>query len=906
MTIPTRARRLVAAGPVPALVRGRARTDRWPLLVAVAVVALTAFLTVVTPRLADRTADQAVHDAVARAGPAADTTITVPFEDLDRTEPFTDPAGETTRVLPELTGALPPELGPVVADPVAAVLTRALPLTLPPASRLPVTQVRLAWLWRNGGPEVSWVAGSAPGATAADGTAVQVALSEDVAAALAVRAGDHLTAQGSAGPTDLTVTGVFRAADPGDRTWAGEPRLLRPRTTGTGPAARADVAALLSDASLPAARSTVDVDEVTRTVSFAATPDRLDAAGIDPVVAALTRLRTAPPVVPGVHGVRVDSRLGTVLLDTQDQVRAAQAQAPVLLTGVVAAAALVLLLSGQLLAERRRPVLATVRARGASLPATAAELLLESAVVAASGAGLAVLLAQLVVPGPVPVPQLAAVVAVAVLAGPSLGVVAAARATGGRRVPADRRRRRALRRDRQLRRVAVEVAVVVLAAGAFAALRVRGVLASADRPGGDLLLSAAPTLGLLAGGLLLLRLLPPLVRLALGRTTRSRHAVPLLAAARGAGAATSTTPVLALTLVTGLVTLSVTLGATVRAGQVDGSWAAVGSDATVTAEPTAGLAGVADRLAAQPGVDLAVPGRVEPGVQLFAATGGSRATVLVVDPRAFAELLDRTPLPDAPDLDRLAAPGGPATPALVSADLPVRANAGTALLWNDQRVPFQAVGRVPALAPGSGTTVLLPAGSLPPEVTDLGLPDTLWIVGDGAAQAVTGSPELAGTGTVLRADRLAAERAAPLTAGLTRLMTASALTLGVLGVLVVLLGAQVGAPERGRSLATVRTLGLTGRQARAVTSAELLPPVLLAGVVGAGLGVLTAALLTAPLELQRITGQTQQPPVVVPWWLPAAVLPLVLAVGAVVALESSLRRRERLGEVLRVGGQASG
>jgi hypothetical protein len=34
----------------------------------------------------------------------------------------------------------------------------------------------------------------------------------------------------------------------------------------------------------------------------------------------------------------------------------------------------------------------------------------------------------------------------------------------------------------------------------------------------------------------------------------------------------------------------------------------------------------------------------------------------------------------------------------------------------------------------------------------------------------------------------------------------------------------------------------------------------------------------------------------------AGVVPLVLSVVAVVAVESSLRRRERLGEVLRVGG----
>jgi membrane protein implicated in regulation of membrane protease activity len=41
---------------------------------------------------------------------------------------------------------------------------------------------------------------------------------------------------------------------------------------------------------------------------------------------------------------------------------------------------------------------------------------------------------------------------------------------------------------------------------------------------------------------------------------------------------------------------------------------------------------------------------------------------------------------------------------------------------------------------------------------------------------------------------------------------------------------------------------------------------------------------------------------VVPWWTLAGVVPLVLSVVTVVAVESSLRRCERLGEALRVGG----
>jgi putative ABC transport system permease protein len=173
------------------------------------------------------------------------------------------------------------------------------------------------------------------------------------------------------------------------------------------------------------------------------------------------------------------------------------------------------------------------------------------------------------------------------------------------------------------------------------------------------------------------------------------------------------------------------------------------------------------------------------------------------------------------------------------------------------------------------------------------------VVGDQAARAVAATPELTDADTATRSDWLAAQRAAPLTTGLPQLVVAAAVALGVLGVLVVLLGAETSAPERGRTLAT---LGLTGRQVRRITVGELLPPVLVATVVGTGLGAFVAGLAVALPELRRVTGQPWVPALVVPWWAPGAIVPLVLTVAAVVAVESSRRRRERLGEVLRVGG----
>ena len=897
---------------------GRARADRWALVVVTVVVGLTALLAVVTPRLVERTADQATAAAVRSAGELADTTVTVPFPDeYSGDGSAADPARDTAELTARLATRLRAQLGPVLRPPVATVVSRAVPLALPPDPRLGRVGVHLAWLWSGREPAVTWTAGGP--ATAADlvirngAVQVPVGLAEPVAAALGVHVGDRLP---SGDGTQLAVTGVFRAAAPGDAAWRTVPGLLAPSTTGAGSETQTDTAALLTGDALPLARQALDGSSMTRTVVLPARAAGLRAPDAEVLPRALDRL-SATPAQLGVGGeARLRSALGTVLLGARAQLRAAQAQAPVLLAGVVVTASLALLLTAQLLARRRGDQLATARSRGATLPGLALELGVESAVPTAVGGAAALLVAALLVPGPTRWGWLVPLLLVALVAGPLTGVLAAARATRTRRVPADRRARRAALRDRQLRRVAVEVVLVLLTAGAVAALRRRGVTGDAGSPGGDLLLAAAPTLALLTGAALLVRLLPPLLRAGLRRSTRSRGAVPVLAAARAASVAGGVVPGLALPVVTlalatGLVALAGTVTATVRTGQVAGSWTAVGADVTASTGADPALTATAAHLARQPGVRRALAARVAPDVQVLAGAGSARATVVVVDPAAFAALLAGTPLPDAPDLARLTGPGpAGAVRALVSDDLVVRRGAGTAVLWAGGQVEVTPVGRTPSVgAPGTPTVVLdaadvaaTGAGDTGPAGDPLGAPDTVWVVGSGAARAVAAEPALDRAVTTDRATWLADRRAAPLTRGLTGLAVAAAGVLVLLAVLAAVLDAAGSAPQRRRTLATLRTLGLTLRQARAVALGELLPALLLASLGGTALGVLVARLVVGPLELRLLTGQVTEPALVVPWVVAAAVVPVALAVAAVVAAETAASRRDRLGQVLRVGG----
>ena len=154
-----------------------------------------------------------------------------------------------------------------------------------------------------------------------------------------------------------------------------------------------------------------------------------------------------------------------------------------------------------------------------------------------------------------------------------------------------------------------------------------------------------------------------------------------------------------------------------------------------------------------------------------------------------------------------------------------------------------------------------------------------------------------------RADALADRRTAPLTAGLLKLYRVAAAALLTLGLLGLALAAAASAPQRWETLARLRTLGLRPRDSRRVAAAELLPTVVFAALCGPLLGSLLARLTVGPLSLRLLTAQTENPEPVTSWWITELVTVSALAVVlvAVVLAESAVRRRRRLGEVLRVG-----
>jgi putative ABC transport system permease protein len=961
-------------------VRGRARADAGPLLLTALVVVVVTALAGAVPALLRSTADDAVRDAVRRAGESADVTVTARWE---------PDAGEHGRVrmprLAEDVAALRDrsldELGAGLRDALLPPVAGATTPTLKVTDGSVLRTLRLAYLSRDAtpaagsgatggtvgpGPAVTWIDGKEPGGTAdeADGNVesptygppwrVEIGLSETAAEQLGYRPGDRIPAADERGDKKhVVVSGIFRPADPADPAWRLAPWLLTPAngSDGTG---TTRFGGLLSASSLPDARLAFGPDDMRRTIWFSPDPGVLTWESAEQIAGTAVNLKATSASTSSIDTASTwNTQLDTVLRDVRRQIDAASAQAAVLLIAVLAVGVLVLLLAAGLLVRRRTPALAVARQRGAGLPVLGAELLIESFAATLLAVGVGAAIARTLIAAASATPDAAAgiawtapVVLAALVAAPALGVAAAAHATRDRRVPANRTARQRLIRTGQLRRAAGEIAILVVTAGAFAALYQRGVT-----PGAAVALpAAAPTLGMIAGGLALVRLVPVGTGFVLRRALRSTRPLAVFGAARAAERDGRALPLLTVVTAAGLAVFALTAAATVEGGLRDGAWRTVGAEARLDlpqgresaapspSESTPSPSGstpsssgstpspsgstpsssgstpsssesaaveAARAIAARPGVTHVATAQVRPNTRIATDEVSVSPQLVVVDTVAFRSLLAGTPLPDAAALASLPAGSGgaeDAVPALVlSADDRLRPGMKLQLMRaGDRAVPLLAVGVAPPVG-GAADVVLVEAGALAAAgmATE---PDTVWATGPGAADAVA-AVAAGGAGTAVLLENVLRERRdAPLVAGLRQLAWAAAAVMFGLGLLGFALSAAATAPDRWQTLSRLRTIGLRPRDARRVATAELLPLALVAGLAGPLLGLALAAVTLGPLALRLLTGQSADPSPAPPWpALSAVAVVFVLAALVVAPLEARVRRSQRLSEVLRVG-----
>lgn len=392
-------------------------------------------------------------------------------------------------------------------------------------------------------------------------------------------------------------------------------------------------------------------------VTFAPRPEAFTLEHARTVGAAAVALE-AGSASPSAFGTESswNTQLDAVLRDVAAHIDAAAVQMSVVLIGVIAVAVLVLMLVADLLVRRRAPALVLARRLGVALPVLGAELLVEAAVTAVVAAAAGLGLARAVVPA-VAWAWVAPVILAAAAVTPVFGMRTAALATRDRPVSANRAARRFAARTRHLRRLVLEGAVVAAATAAFVALYQRGV----HPEGGAALPASAPTLGALAGALVLARLLPPGMRLLLRQALRSRHPVAVFGVARAASTSGRGLPLVTLVAAGALASFVLTVGASAEAGIRDTAWRTVGADARV--DLTDGSAdGPARQIAAEPGVRRVVTAQVTDAAEVATADVSVSTRLVIVDAAGFGRMLADTPLPGAPSLARLSAPAGEACP----------------------------------------------------------------------------------------------------------------------------------------------------------------------------------------------------------------------------------------------------
>ncbi|MDC7120007.1 hypothetical protein OMK64_00475 [Cellulomonas fimi] len=924
-----------ATALAPLVSRRRSRDDAGLLTLAAVLLAVTVMLSVALPRLQARTADATVRGVVAESGTDADVSIRLPNrDDIGPREPDPDEATLVANLAAVVRDKTPATIRSVTSSPVTAVETVAGTSRVAGAGQV----VRLVHVGgvELGAPLVRWVAGAAPGAAPAPaapedtpstgpGVVDVPAPEREIRVGLAARTAEELGIEvGARFPMTLPaegrvvaqVTGFFEPLDPAAPQWRTYDDLLAPLPAPTGSKADHRVAYLLSDESLPDAMAALHVTAYSRLVRMPAEPDAFSERTAARVARDLSVLLATPgsyATPDGQPGIETD--LPVVLQDAVDRLTAARAQASVLLVGLATVGALALVLAARLLVGRREGLLLAERARGASVASVVVRALAESVPVGLVAAATGALLAVLLVPGAEGSWLVAGTVTVVAMTAPAVAsALVVRRAWTGARQPANRSDRDRLARRRGARRVTAELALAAVAAAAVVSVRGRGLVPTSTGDV-DLLLAAAPALLAAAATVLAARLLPPLLRGLSRAATRRRGLVGVVASARAARATGTLVPILTLTTAVALVVFSGTTAVTVRAGQLTAADVVVGAtvrlDGRVTSEQV-------DLLRTAPGV-TAVASAAEQIGRSFGRSSGVKARLLLVDTADMARVLEARGEP-SDGWAALAEPSAAGLPTLLTADLTRTAQIlEPEFMAADGFVPLDVQGTVadvPRVTPLDEEELaeLQAGGEDPAFVVDrtryqeaVGAAVTLqtvWVEGPGAAAAVrdAGLEDKPGVTVTVRDEWLESARTSPVGAGLTVLLLASAGLLAMYAAVALALTVVATSRERGRTLSALRTQGLDAATARALTLGELAPLAVVSVVAGTAIGVVVPWALTDALGLDLLTGAPGTAELRLTW-VPVAGAAAVIGVSLVAAVlvESAVRRRDRLGEVLRVG-----
>jgi putative ABC transport system permease protein len=568
--------------------------------------------------------------------------------------------------------------------------------------------------------------------------------------------------------------------------------------------------------------------------------------------------------------------------------------------------ATVILIAARMIVARREVELAVLRARGGSLGQVAA-VVAGSAVLAAVpgalvGAGLAVAL----IPGGTAPPAvawwLAGITVAVALAGPSLVAAWQHRRPAPAANPAQVTTADTGRPRVAWRRPVAELTAIAAAAGGLVVLHDQGAPAGG---GIDLYLTITPVLVAIPAVVIMLRLYPLAVRGLLRLSARGTGATGFVAMSRAARSSlTGVLPAFALVLALSLATFAGMTSNGITRGEIAASWHTTGADAVIDAGPFPVTPSALSAIAAVRGVRHAT---AVWSTSWVTTPAGQPLTVIQVDPAGYAALVAGTPFPAFPANRIGAAPGGvrssgPPVPVLASPDAAaLLGNGATQLSSSSPEGPFTVrvagtLDDTPA-EPGGGTFVIMPLERLP-GATGRPAPNVVLVTGSGiddAQLSAVAARMIPQAVTSFRSAVLASLASSPLQHGAVLIIGLTIATAAAFGLFIVILGLALGSAERELTLARLTVMGHE-RETRLVM-AEAMPTVIAAMVAGAACALALPHVVGSSIDLSAFTGTSapvQLQPDALAFGLPAVVV-MLLALAALTAEARTLRRRGIVG-----------
>ena len=744
---------------------------------------------------------------------------------------------------------------------------------------------------------------------------IEIALSEPAATELRLGVGDRAVylpdrfnervfagvAVRDAKPLAVKVVGLFEVLDPAAAYWFGEEGLQIPNVQRTQDVetTRVYAHAITSPeayASLFAATRSVPLTYESR---HFVDPERFDAGQLGSLNGAVAELETRYAAA-GPLDDKVETGLGEIF----QRYSAARSQAETLLAvaviGLFACALANVGLLGALWYSRRRTETGVSRARGASPLQVLAAQILEGLLIAAPAGLLGWVAAVLLVEARPS--SLSVWLAVGLVASTVLLLVATIAGVARRPLRAPSRDDVVISRPSS-RRLALEAAVAVAAAGGVYLLRRRGLESGGADEGFDPYLAAVPVLLGLACGIVALRLYP-LPIIALSRLVRRARGLAvhlgLNRAARQPDI--SSAPLLVLVIALAIACFSAAMLATLEAGQNDSAWHVVGADARIDAQ----LTELDSRLPAELVSRLDEEGEIARAYvqDVEAGEPGQETPMIAVELEAYERIVRGTPaaLRFPAELRNPPIPG--LIPAVVSTNWPATGTFQITL----PRVSVNTivVGNLDSFPGISGDTpfAIVPWAALKTteEEGEIIRPNRLYLGGVSPSAVRAAVEETAPQADMeTRADVVDHQRESPLIGNVLRGFRAAIFLAALYAAIAVGLMALISARSRARDLALVRTMGAAPRDVFVLAAVEIAPLVLTALALGVALGVAIPHLIEPGLDLAFFTGSGSAS-IVIPWRTPVlAAVGLVVLVAATVIVVGIQARRAGLDGVLRIG-----